>query len=1580
MPNVLARSTLIRTAILLAALTALAVVPVTRSPEPVATWTEVDALVKEQKFTEAAKKVDGILRAAEERKDDAEWTRALIRRVQLETGLHGYETAVRLLKDEPWPPLLLSQTTLDLFYAQSLVQYEQSYSWEIGQREKVETSGPIDLKAWTRGQILAEAEKAYRRAWDRRVELGKLPVGALGEYVDPNNYPKDVRGTLRDAVSYLFAHLLADSSLWTPEQSNGVYRLDLAGLLANEGHGADARLADPTAHPLERLVAVLGDVESWHGEQGRRAAELEARLERLRRLHAAFTEGTDRALIRKDLEERLPRYRDVSWWSMGMADLAGFRQAEDSPDNLLRAREAAIEGAKAYPGSPEGEHAGDIAAAIEAPGYRIAAMSSDAPDRRSIEVTHKNLPNLYFRAYALDLEKRVAASAGSGLLPSGEELRNLVRSGRPAASWTARLPGTPDFKEHATFVTPPMRDRGLWIVAASSREDFAEKNNRITSVAMILGDLVLVTRPENAAAEARTVSGDTGRPVAGAAVTLYAYDWNRGLHRPVETRHSDADGLVRFEAAAGRAERSFFLLARNGADFALDANAFSLRPTAAPTEAAASLVYTDRAIYRPLQKVLWKAVAYRGRRDLGRFRVEPGCTVTVRLRDANNQIVEALTATTNSFGSAAGEFSIPAGRALGAWRIETEPAGSAQIAVEEYKRPTFEVKWEEPKAPLRLNAPATLAGAARYYFGLPVSNGRVRWQVTRQPLYPWWWGWRGPAPAGGAQVIAQGTSALKEDGTFEAAFTASADERGSDAKDLTYSFRATADVTDEGGETRSDARVFRLGVVAIDAVVRMDAGFLLEGAPGAVTVERTDLDGAARAGTGSWRLVALVEPAKALLPAEQTPSAAQAGADAAFATPGDRLRPRWALDESLELTLRRWQDGTEKARGALTHGASGEARVALPPLPAGAWRLRYETVDAFGGVRRVQKDFLVAGRKMPVRLAGVLLAEQPSVGVGGVARLLAFSGLPGQVFFLDILRDGQVASRRVVSAGADGIVEVPVREEDRGGFAASLALVSDHQFVSKTVQVLVPWDDKELRVSFATFRDSVRPGAKETWRVTVQWPPGARADAQAAELLADMYDRSLDAFATPNPPAVLALYPYRAEGGYLRPSLGPANAAWVFGDDFTPRHEAPALIGDRLKFFEGYGIGGPGMRMRGMSVMAKSEARAMDAVAAPVPAAEGSMQSAAVPEEKAPGRGLAPAPDAPQPSLRSDFSETAFWKPQLLTDAEGSAVIEFQVPDSVTSWNVWVHAITRDLKAGSVQRQTRSVKDLMVRPYVPRFLREGDAADLKVVVNNATDRAMSGTVALDILDTETNTSALAAFGLTPEKAKRSFSAALGGSATATFAISAPKRVGSYAFKATAVSGDYSDGELRPVPVLPGRMQLSQSRFVALKEGERRTMAFADMAKTDDTEPHRRAARRHGGRAAVLLRAQRAPVPRELSLRVHRADDEPLRLDRDRVLALPRLSGGGEDGRGNVQARHAARSAGPRRTRRGGWRSKRRRGSRRRRATRIRARGSSTCSILASQRRRARPRSPGCARPRPRSAPSRGGRAARRRRT
>src|SRR5205085_11919241 len=150
---------------------------------------------------------------------------------------------------------------------------------------------------------------------------------------------------------------------------------------------------------------------------------------------------------------------------------------------------------------------------------------------------------------------------------------------------------------------------------------------------------------------------------------------------------------------------------------------FAFWKTPEPTETTSALVYTDRSVYRPLQKLAWKVVAYRGRADLGRFHALEGTQVTVTLRDTSNQEVASQLVATNGFGSAAGEFSIPAGRLLGVWRVVTSHGGQALIHVEEYKRPTFEAKLKDPPAPLRLGRPAKLVGEARYYFGLPVTAG-----------------------------------------------------------------------------------------------------------------------------------------------------------------------------------------------------------------------------------------------------------------------------------------------------------------------------------------------------------------------------------------------------------------------------------------------------------------------------------------------------------------------------------------------------------------------------------------------------------------------------------------------------------------------------------------------------------------------------------------------------------------------------------------------------------------------------------------------------------------------------------------
>ena len=1413
-------------------------------------WKEVDRLVSEQKFEEASRAVDQLLQSARAREDSADWTKALIRSVQLRTGLHGYETAVRFLKDEPWPSDLLSRAALQLFYAQSLVNYAQMYSWEVSQRERVESTGKVDLKAWTREQIYDEAARAYVELWTQREALGRENVKALAEYVQPNDYPPNIRPTLRDALAYFFANLLADSAGWTPAQSNAVFALDLTALLrADAASTAAVKLDDPAVHPLERLVAVLADLEGWHSGRNEKEAAFEARLERTRRLHAAFTEDDDQDAIERDLEHRLPAMASLPWFSMGQAQLAEFLENQDEGDALIRGRAAAEAGRRAYPDSVGGQRCRAIVARIEAPGYEVYAMESDGAGRRSILVTHKNVARLELRAYTLDLPRRLETIRDMNrLLPRGEDVQRILSGEKPVAEWSVSLPATPDYRQHRTYVVPPMKAKGLYVIAASggfSRDDFP-----VTAASFLVTDLVFTVTPRPATAspgpngdrgvyDVRVLSGESGRPVEGASVELLLGEWSPERIQRVVSGTTDADGRTELPFAGELHRGRRFFYARKGSDLALDLDAPYWSASPRPGETTASLVFTDRSIYRPLQKVLWKTLAYRGNVGEGRLAVYPNAALTVTLFDQNNQSVATHSATTNAFGTAAGEFTIPTGRALGAWRVSTSLGGAdASVRVEEYKRPTFEVTWKDPPEPLRLNRPARLTGEARYYFGLPVASGNVRWRVTRTPQFPWWFWWRGWVHGGGAktETVAAGSSALQADGTFTLAFTPAADERlARERKGLTYVYAVDADASDEGGETRSASRSFRLGFVSVEARIEMPGGFLLAGTKEDIQVTRTSLDGVPRPGRGAWRIVRLVQPESPLLPADLPPDP-PGTAEGTVRTQGDALRPRWETNYSPDQVMASWKDGPTVAQGDTTHDTKGVARIAVAGLAPGAYRLIYETQDEFGAKYEAPKEFVVAGsREAPLALAAVLFVEETSVPVGGTARLLAASGLPAQTMLFEIDRNGRTVERRTLLAGqSPAVIELPIAEKDRGGFGVRLTVLRDHQMMTLSQTIFVPWDDKELKVSYTTFRDRLRPGQSETWTVKVEGPKGAPLEKAAAELLAYMYDRSLDAFVPHHPPSVLSLYPTRTQTVWSKSSLGWNGFQYVRGQ-FPSLPGYPSLRPDELKLYGGYAMGGPGRR--GVYAMAKAGALADNA--APAPASAPAREQAADlrsrsnvgAKEKEEDKGRADA--SPGVVLRSNFSETAFWKPQLLTGADGSASIEFTVPDSVTSWNVWVHAVTKDLKAGSLQKETKSVKELMVRPYVPRFFREGDQADLKVVVNNASEKGLSGRVTLDILDTATSQSALAEFGLSRDAATLPFSAAKGAGADVTFHLSAPKRVGSYAIEARAVSGEFSDGERRPVPVLPGRMQLAQSRFAALRGGEKRTLTFADMARTDD---------------------------------------------------------------------------------------------------------------------------------------------------
>jgi len=1402
-------------------------------------WTKVSVLTDEQKFAAADESVIEILRLAQAEQNAEHWARALIERVRLRTALGAPETAVRDLKSEPWPDDPQWRGLIELFYAQSLVNYYQRYSYEIRSRETVVEPENEDLKAWTEERFTHAINGAFVRVWSNRETWGAESADAWSMFLEENNYPARIRGTLRDVVSYLWIEHLANTRLWLPGQQGSEHTLDLNPLLT----GAPAPkkpwdLTDPRLHPLRKISAVLIDLRNWHQVHERDEAALEAELALVDQLQRAWSNQQDKVRMREFLAARLADFDQAyPWWAKGQWQLATMLKQENDPDSLVRAHEAASSGLKRHRERLGGKMCADIVAEIEAKHYDLSAMSHDAVGKRSIQIRHKNVDKLYFRAWPYDLAGFVRD--GKMARPTRHEINALIAGDDPVMSWTVDLPQTVDFRQHETYTGMPVCAPAPYLVIASMRQDFAEPENIMSAVSIIVSDLVLTSQVLSDGTEFLARSGRSGQPLGTVDLTLVNRASRRGKG-PSGLRHVQTDDSGRVFVAMKEHE-NFGVLARHGTDLAWLEHTY-FNPRREPPAFTRSFIYTDRSIYRPGQTVHWKVIGYQGNAQRTEFQTLGNHKVKVDLLDHNHQEVLSESQTTNDFGSAAGSFVIPESGLLGSWTIRDSFGGTVRVMVEQYKRPTFEAELLDPAEPLQLNQAASLTGQAKYFFGLPVTSGDVKWRVVRsvQFLRRYWYG--GPS---NDEVVATGETTLDEKGQFSLNFTAEIDPRLADKKAVFYRYLVEADVTDDGGETRSASRAFNLGFVSLQAKISAASGFVADDKEAVFTVNRSDLNQVPRAGQGRWSLHRLQQPEQTLLPTDE--SRRPSPDDKKMTrTRGDDLNPRWQPLEAVPAALSRWDVGDRVDRGQLQHGADGEATIKLQGLRAGAYRLTYTTEDPAGQICEAQYDILAAGsNKIALNLPLVLQTETATLTVGDTARFLVHSGLADQELYIQVFEGGQRTRREFRRAGrGSSLIEVPVTAAARLGLQVKVSAVRDHQHLQWTRSVHVPWDNMMLDLEFATFRDRLVPGGDESFTIKVTSPEGAAISPLTTELLAYMYDRSLDTFTPHRPPVPLSVFASAHSVAPLRATVSSGHPLWR-GGQRPGRSLQQGLWPDRLIMRADFMVGmrRGELRVRGgrsgdiaMSLNGlKMSGSAKGAAPPPASMAEGveymvDVDSAIASHLPDPANAPADAP-AEDITLREDFSETAFFLPHVQIDGEGEATIEFKVPDSVTDWNIWVHGLTRDLRSGSAREQASSFKDLMVRPYLPRFMREGDTAQLKVVVNNAGQTALQGEVELLILDPLSGRDLTDHFGLADNTA--SFRVEPGAGTDLVFGLRAPAQIGSVLIKTIARSDGLSDGEQRTLPILPGRMHLMQSRFVTLDDKDRRELHFSMMAADDD---------------------------------------------------------------------------------------------------------------------------------------------------
>ncbi len=1436
-----------------------------------AQWKAVEDAIQKGLPKTAITNLEPIIQGALKDKAYAEAVKAIGQRIALEGNIEGNKPEEKITRLEAEIAKAPKEMVplLDTLQAEWYWQYFQHNRWRFMQRTATTTQPGKDFTTWDLPRLFAEIDKQFQKALAADKILKATPISAWNGLLQKGTMPDSYRPTLYDFIAHqaLQFYTSGEQAAAKPEDAFELSAdspiLDSAEKFMTWQPAAGADTDSPVLKAVRLYQALLRFHKSDPVPQ---LALADADLGRLTwGWNTAFGEDKN-TRYKAALEAFIRTYADFD-----ISALATEREARvvQQEGDLVAARKLALRGAEVFPKSPGGKLCRNLVTEIESKSASISTervwqCSAGVPHEGpcpDITVHYRNIEMAYFRAIPADWEMFLDKRHNRPENLSDQERREILTR-KPALEWSAKLPptvphpsplprGEGDYKERS-FETPAPDSLkpGFYFIAASHDAKFGESENMVSMTAVWVSDLALVTRMHDGRVEGFVLKANSGEPVTGAEVAVWHLD-NQGNRIADPTLATDDNG---FFSIKPEQNRGYLLRARHhGQELASAGDLWAYNNPQESHPTAQTVFFTDRAIYRPGQTIQYKGICLWVDQSKDNYEVLKGEEVTVVFKDVNGKEVARQKQRANDYGSFAGSFTAPRDRLMGQMMLQVEgrAQGMAAFRVEEYKRPKFEVTLDAPKTAAKLNEKVSLTGHAMSYTGAAVDSAAVKYRVVREVRMPWWWGWwRGGWPQSQSQEIAHGTARTGTDGSFKIEFTAKPDPKVPEKDEPTFVYQINADVTDPAGETRSADRAIRVGYTALETMV--SAGeWQIESTPVELKLETKTLDGEPQVAEGSVKIYDLQAPDRV-----QRAPLAQAG----------RGSPSYASDlsdTSPDLSNpNNWPLGKVVAEKGFTTDTNGVATLSFK-LVAGAYRAVLETQDRFGKAVTGKLPLQVLqpeATKLAIRIPELLAAPDWEMQPGQDFMALWGTGYETGRAFIEIEQRHQMVQRYWTKAGqTQQQIKVAVTEAMRGGFFLHVTYVRENRAYLQTRRIGVPWENKDLELKWEHFVSKLQPGQKETWTLEVRRSKseGRSAEKAVAEMVATLYDESLDAFAPLSWPHRFS--GFREDYSTLQPQFAntPIGFQHVFGGwaqhyegvEITYRSFPP----DLTQNLWGYGFyARRGNRAKGAMMMADAAPMAMSAANMPALAAppgeaafamkamkqEGAAESALDNLQVGGAGGGVKGPAAPKPDLskvaaRKNLNETAFFFPQLTSDSNGVVRMTFTMPEALTKWRFMGFAHDQSVRSGFLEDHAVTAKDLMVQPNPPRFLREGDTVEFTVKVSNQTDKPLRGKVQLTFNQALNNQSADKLLGNT--KPEQDFDIPAKESRTCAWRIHVPDGCGFLTYKAVGAAANVSDGEEGYLPVLSSRILVTESLPLPIRGPATKKFEFTKLLKSGSSK-------------------------------------------------------------------------------------------------------------------------------------------------
>ncbi len=1392
-------------------------------------WAKVDSLVNIGKPESAKLIVTDTLKSAEQKKQADEIIKAKAWLLALDQQQEeAHVKAIQNLEAE----ILKAKSPVERaiwqnMAAKAYLSYFQNNRYQIYQQTTVANNTSTDIATWDATKFHKKITALFLASIESRQELVSTPTEKYRAIIDPGQNTARLRPSLYDLLVFdALDYFKSDER----DVINPAYKFSIDEAkyfsAATEFVKLDIRSKDSSSLQMQALK-LYQEILAKNIQGDNTEGLIDADLSRLAFVYQYATLSNKEEIYREALYALAKKYSKnpaaaQAYFLAAQTKLntpSNYRDrymeapAENKAD-LLAIRTELQQIIRQYPNSEGAINAANLVGSLESRSLKIEIEDAYIPNENiRFLLAYKNIKEVEISIYTTTLA----------------QARNEEYQGKLIKSWKQALLNSEDLKDHSAELKADALAAGLYLVIIKdTKTDLVVK--KLLQVSTLSGIRLQGDKEEN---KLYVLDRKTGQYVANANLALINFQYQNKSGKYLGTIKKILNGTQEGSIALPGDNIDYntsFAIVKGKDTFLVDQNeSYSLRRTPYYQDGSqaskTNFLFTDRSIYRPGQTIYFKGILLNSQ-NVKQHNVAANETVKVIFRDANDQPIKELSFTTNEFGSFSGSFEAPTTGLTGGMSISSEH-GSVYFNVEEYKRPKFYVAFDTLKTNYKVEENIKITGKALAYAGNNIDQATVKYRVVRNVRYPYPWLYRGYFPSTPQMEIINGSTATDENGNFNFDFTAIPD-KSIDANSLpVFTYTITVDITDINGETRSNTQYVSVGYRSLDIQLSAPEKALSANLNN-ISVLTRNLNGVFTPATVQVQISPLQSPDKFYRERLWAVPTDFIYTESEFKQffPSDQYKEEWKPENRKKLSAV-WNN---------TFTSTKEGKIELPKniwKQSGYYEIEVKAKDK-EGKEVVQKQFIyvfVPDTKVQYDIPLFTASDKSSYQPGENIKL----------FVTPALEQANLLQRNSWNKSLDwkrSPLNIPVTEADRGSQNASWLYVYNNRVYQATQSINIPWTNKDLSISWATHRDKLLPGAAEEWTLTIK---GHQKEKVAAELVAGLYDASLDAL-QPHAWNWSKLFGNNTQYIYWN-NFGFKSSSQEAGQQETsqegiakeyPSWTLPLDFGSSNRYYNG-------------GRMYKSSMRGNVALEASVDAAA----PAAVPQGKITEEG-SDDPNSINPSsvsipskekdsaaktdkeaaapIRTNLNETAFFIPQLQTDADGNIKIKFTIPEALTEWNFMAFAHTKDWQTGYLSGSVKTQKDLMVTPNLPRFFRQGDQITVAAKISNLSDKALNGKARIEIVDAQTLQTLNLPFGFKDNQ--QSFTVAAQQSGVVNFNINVPQaRFEPVLVRVIAEAGDFSDGEEHLVPVVTNRMLVTETQPLPVRGNTTETFSLEKLLQS-----------------------------------------------------------------------------------------------------------------------------------------------------